>query len=317
MTGVVRVREVVGLSYRSLTRRALDRFARGSARGRGRAHLDVGDRGVPRGGSACRSPGSRRSPESRRCSRAASRRCTPRCTAPSSRGATSRRRPAARRARRRADRPRRCQPVPVQAGRVSPRGHARRGDRDDRHRRARDDPRRGEEPRLGVRGLRARIATASCSTRLGAEAGRCRQRDARGARRRGVRAHGRLRHRDRQLVHRGRSAARAAADGLRQGRRPRLRREPAPVARPTTTRRALAATCCRWSTQHSGKPLSYNNLLDVDTASRLVEEFSLPGLRDRQARQPRRRQPRRDDRGGVRARLRRRSGLGVRRGSWP
>jgi phosphoribosylaminoimidazolecarboxamide formyltransferase / IMP cyclohydrolase len=29
-------------------------------------------------------------------------------------------------------------------------------------------------------------------------------------------------------------------------------------------------------TQHSGKPLSYNNLLDVDTASRLVEEFSLP-----------------------------------------
>ncbi len=29
-------------------------------------------------------------------------------------------------------------------------------------------------------------------------------------------------------------------------------------------------------TQHSGKPLSYNNLLDTDTASRLVEEFSLP-----------------------------------------
>ena len=29
-------------------------------------------------------------------------------------------------------------------------------------------------------------------------------------------------------------------------------------------------------TQHSGKALSYNNLLDVDTASRLVEEFSLP-----------------------------------------
>jgi phosphoribosylaminoimidazolecarboxamide formyltransferase/IMP cyclohydrolase len=29
-------------------------------------------------------------------------------------------------------------------------------------------------------------------------------------------------------------------------------------------------------TQHSGKPLSYNNLLDVDTASRVVEEFSLP-----------------------------------------
>jgi phosphoribosylaminoimidazolecarboxamide formyltransferase/IMP cyclohydrolase len=29
-------------------------------------------------------------------------------------------------------------------------------------------------------------------------------------------------------------------------------------------------------TQHSGKPLSYNNLLDTDTASRMVEEFSLP-----------------------------------------
>ena len=55
-------------------------------------------------------------------------------------------------------------------------------------------------------------------------------------------------------------------------------------------------------TQHSGKPLSYNNLLDVDTASRLVEEFSLPACAIVKHGNPVRRQPRRDDRGGVRAR---------------
>jgi phosphoribosylaminoimidazolecarboxamide formyltransferase / IMP cyclohydrolase len=38
------------------------------------------------------------------------------------------------------------------------------------------------------------------------------------------------------------------------------------------TRRHLLAMV----TQHSGKPLSYNNLIDLDAATRLIEEFSLP-----------------------------------------
>jgi phosphoribosylaminoimidazolecarboxamide formyltransferase/IMP cyclohydrolase len=38
------------------------------------------------------------------------------------------------------------------------------------------------------------------------------------------------------------------------------------------TRRHLLAM----ATQHSGKPLTYNNLIDLDAATRLIEEFSLP-----------------------------------------
>ena len=37
-----------------------------------------------------------------------------------------------------------------------------------------------------------------------------------------------------------------------------------------------AATCSRWSTQHGGKPLSFNNLLDLDAATTLVREFTVP-----------------------------------------
>ena len=133
-----------------------------------------------------------------------------------------------------------------------------------------------------------------------------------GARRRGVRAHGRLRHRDRELVHRGRSAARAPAARLRQGHGPGLRREPAP-GRGLLPRDRRAAPPAL-----DGHPALGQAALVQQPARRrhgLAHGRGVQpaGLRDRQARQPVRRQPRRDDRGGLRAGVRRRSRLGLRR----
>ena len=42
-----------------------------------------------------------------------------------------------------------------------------------------------------------------------------------------------------------------------------------------------------------GKALSFNNVLDLDSARRLLGDFEGPGLRDRQAQQPLRRRDRR------------------------
>ena len=39
---------------------------------------------------------------------------------------------------------------------------------------------------------------------------------------------------------------------------------------------ARACTCCRRCTQHGGKELSFNNLLDLDAARRLLDEFTMP-----------------------------------------
>ena len=64
--------------------------------------------------------------------------------------------------------------------------------------------------------------------------------------------------------------------------------------------------------QLGGRELSYNNLADLEAARRIVREFDAAGGRDRQAREPLRGRGRRDDRGGLRARPRRRPGLGVR-----
>ncbi len=65
--------------------------------------------------------------------------------------------------------------------------------------------------------------------------------------------------------------------------------------------------------QH-GKPLSFNNVLDLDSARRLLDEFSEPGLRDRQAQQPLRgRRSRRTIGRRLRGAARLRSGVGVRR----
>ena len=53
-----------------------------------------------------------------------------------------------------------------------------------------------------------------------------------------------------------------------EGRRPALRREPAPAGRLLPRRRRPPAPARRGSTQHGGKELSFNNLLDLDAARR-------------------------------------------------
>ena len=61
----------------------------------------------------------------------------------------------------------------------------------------------------------------------------------------------------------------------RQGHRSRLRREPAPARRllhGAGARRHLLSMV----TQHGGKQLSFNNLLDLDAATTLVQEFTVP-----------------------------------------
>ena len=109
---------------------------------------------------------SRTSPASRRCWTGASRRCTPRSTAASSRGATVPDDLAAiARARHQPDRPGGREPVSVRARRREPGDAVRRSDRGDRHRRTEPGPRRGQElPRRARRrrpaGLRARARRA-------------------------------------------------------------------------------------------------------------------------------------------------------------
>ena len=72
--------------------------------------------------------------------------------------------------------------------------------------------------------------------------------DARGARGRGVRLHGALRHGDRALVRRARRGLPAAVRArLREGRRPALRREPPPARRVLPAGRRADRTCCRRS----------------------------------------------------------------------
>ena len=65
--------------------------------------------------------------------------------------------------------------------------------------------------------------------------------------------------------------------------------------------------------QVSGKPLSFNNLADLQAARDDRDRVPAPGLRDHQAREPVRRRGRRDDRRGLRARARGRPAVGVRR----
>ena len=85
----------------------------------------------------------------------------------------------------------------------------------------------------------------------------------------------------------------AARARVREGARAALRREPPPAGRLLRAGRRAARTCCRWSRQLGGKPLSFNNLLDLDAGRLLLAEFEMPGLRDHQAQQPVRRRGRR------------------------
>ena len=127
------------------------------------------------------------------------------------------------------DRPRLHEPLPVRARRGSARCRRCRGDREHRHRRAGDDPRRRQEPPL-----RSRRRQAG-ELRRGAR----RARGGRGhdlgrhptlARQRSLRGHRPLRRRDQRLVRRSLRGLPDPPNGLDgEVHRPLLRREPAPA----------------------------------------------------------------------------------------
>ena len=152
---------------------------------------------------------------------------------------------AAGRARHRVRRPRVREPLPVRAHRRAPRRRRGRGHREHRHRRADDDPRGGQEPR--VRGGRhvARSPTTPCSTSCARPTARCRCRRAGGwpPRRSPTR---------RATTRRSRAGSpRAPRASRRRSCAPTRRSSTCPTARtrtsgpPTTSRSARAATCCR------------------------------------------------------------------------
>ena len=104
-----------------------------------------------------------------------------------------------------------------------------------------------------------------------------------------------------------------AADAqLPEGRRPPVRREPAPARRLLRARSARAGTCSRASSSSAaGSSRTTTSPTSTAPAASLAR-VRAAGRRDRQAREPVRRRGRRLDRGGVRARARRRPGLRVR-----
>ena len=123
---------------------------------------------------------------------------------------------------------------------------------------------------------------------------------------------GRVRGRDRALVRRPRRVPGSADPRLREGDRPRLRREPASARRvllgggraATSALPRRPAARARALVQQPRRPVR-----GADAHARADR----PRLRDRQARQPVRRRGRGHDRGGLRQRARRRSDVGLRR----
>ena len=152
----------------------------------------------------------------------------------------------------------------------------RRGDREHRHRRPDADPRGGEEPRVRGGGRDARRATTPCSRSCGSRTGRL------SLRTREALALEAFAYTARYDAAIARWFAEREEDFPRSTRARTRRCSTSPTARTrtsgrrTTRRRARARTCCRWSSKLHGKELSFNNLLDLDSARRLVEEFELP-----------------------------------------
>ncbi len=142
-------------------------------------------------------------------------------------------------------------------------------------------------------------------------------RHARVARRRGVLLHRPLRHGDRALVRREAGGLPARADvGVREGDRPRLRREPAPARRLLRAGRRAHARALDGQAGRGQGPLVQQRAGPElgPPAGRGVQR---PGLRDHQAQQPVRRRGRQLRARGLRARLRVRSAVGVRRHRLP
>ena len=173
------------------------------------------------------------------------------------------------------------------------------GGRDDRHRRAVDAARRGEElrprrARLPARRLRARARRAA---RVAASS---RSRRGAGSRRRRSRRRPPTRRRSRRGSPSARRFPTSSCPCSRSS-------STSPTARtrtrapPTTPSAACARTCSPAVEQLHGRELSFNNLNDLERGAAARARVHAAGVRDRQAREPVRRRRRRDDRGGVRA----------------
>ena len=112
--------------------------------------------------------------------------------------------------------------------------------------------------------------------------------------RRGLRAHGRLRRRRSPTIWRGRSSRRAVSRRIARRARSQgsaaLRRKPAPAGGPVcATANAAAGASLVSAQQLHGKELSYNNLLDLDSALAIVAAAAGSGGRGHQAQQSLRR----------------------------
>ncbi len=158
----------------------------------------------------------------------------------------------ARGARDRAVRPRLREPLSVRGGRGPAQRDRGRGGRDDRRRRPVDAARGGEELRPR-RGRLERVAVRAGARRRCASTARSRSIPRRDLARDAVRADGRVRGGDRDLVRRDRELPRPADADLPQGDGPLLRREPAPGRRVLPRSRARAGTCSRTSSSSAAR----------------------------------------------------------------
>ena len=190
--------------------------------------------------------------------------------------------------------------------------------REHRHRRARDDPRRGQEPRRRRRGHQPRGLRRACSTSCATTTASSSYDTLRDARHQGLPPH---RHYDFVIANwfseaRGRLPAVRDAR-LREGHGAQVRREPAPAGGVLLRGRAAPAPALDRSKQLHGKQLGFNNLYDLNAARSICDEFTLPCVDHHQAQQPvrlrARREPGRGLRQGVRVRSRQRLRLGHRR----
>ena len=181
----------------------------------------------------------------------------------------------AQRARDRADRPRLREPLSVRAGVLRPRRQPGGGDREHRHRRPHADPRGRQEPRLHSGGhppesydavleeLRASDGRLSARTRVAGDGGRSPTRLA--------------------TTRRSRAGSPSGRRTSRRCTRRRSRRcSTSPYGENPHQRAAYYAQAgarthlLSMVSKLHGKELSFNNLLDLDSGRRLVEEFEAP-----------------------------------------
>ncbi len=132
------------------------------------------------------------------------------------------------------------QPVSVRAHRRAARRRATGGHREHRHRRAHDDPRGRQEPRLR-RGRGRPESYDAVLRRAAASAGRAVAGHAAGAGRRGLRAHRPLRHRDRALVRRAASRTSRRCSCAPSRRSPTCATARTRTSAPPSTRRSAGA----------------------------------------------------------------------------